>query len=625
MKKLLLSIGAIFIGAASVNAQLLDETFDSSIPGTWTIIDVDNFTSSTGQAAYASWAWNSTDQDASSSSWYDNSGTGPTDDWLITPQVTIPGTGTYALSFEGWSHEATYMEEYEVLISTTGTSTGNFSNNELSVVNEPVTPTAHIIDLTGYAGQSIYIAFRHTSADESILHIDNVLVDASFPNDAKMVSVNTNATVPVGGTDITGTIKNEGTSNITTFDITWNDGTGPYSQTFNQTIAPGGTYNFTHGTQLNAVGGTTYNVDVCVVLSGDGDASDDCVSKTISSVSTFANKKTVGEEKTGTWCQWCPRGSVAMETMEAYSNFIGIAVHNGDPMVVSSYDGNIDTYIPGGYPGGGVDRMVDGDPADFPTMHAARENEIAPASISIAVVQNGSNMEVTVTADFVAGLSGDYRLAAVITEDNVTGTSGQWAQSNAYQGGGAGPLNGAGHDWTTAGNPVPASQMEYDHVARALGNNQILGSAGSLPGTVNSGDSESYMYSIPVGSTWELGNCHFIGMLVNGSTGEILNAEKTAWFTGNVGIEEEDLNGSLTVYPNPSEGLTNIKVELTENADVQLEIFNALGEVVYTENTTDLATGAYYYQVDVADFSSGIYTVRATINGIPQASKLSVR
>jgi hypothetical protein len=188
------------------SGQIFSETFDTSIPATWTIIDVDNFTSTTAQAAWASWAWHTTGR-ACSSSWYDNFATGPTNNWLITPAITIPATGDFRLVFDGTSYEATYLEEYEVLISTTGTTTSSFTTNLLTVVNEPFALTNHIVNLPSLAGQTIYIAFHHTSMDESMLQIDNVKVELvpSCPNPTALTATSGTSNSAVLGWTVGGT------------------------------------------------------------------------------------------------------------------------------------------------------------------------------------------------------------------------------------------------------------------------------------------------------------------------------------------------------------------------------------------------------------------------------------
>ncbi|MGB1311865.1 MAG: GmrSD restriction endonuclease domain-containing protein, partial [Leucothrix sp.] len=80
---------------------------------------------------------------------------------------------------------------------------------------------------------------------------------------------------------------------------------------------------------------------------------------------------------------------------------------------------------------------------------------------------NTNILEVSVTADFVEAVSGDWRLACVITEDSVHGTDAQYGQVNYYSG--SQSLIGLdGIDWMNLPSTVPASQMVYDHVARAI-------------------------------------------------------------------------------------------------------------------------------------------------------------
>lgn len=69
----------------------------------------------------------------------------------------------------------------------------------------------------------------------------------------------------------------------------------------------------------------------------------------------------LAEEATGTWCTWCPRGAVFMAKMkEDYpDDFIGIAVHNQDPMTLTSYNTGL-TNLPGfsGFPSVVVRRQI---------------------------------------------------------------------------------------------------------------------------------------------------------------------------------------------------------------------------------------------------------------------------
>lgn len=67
-------------------------------------------------------------------------------------------------------------------------------------------------------------------------------------------------------------------------------------------------------------------------------------------------KRVLIEEGTGTWCNWCPRGTVYGEQMIYDYDVIFIAIHMGDVME-STPDYAAATTITG-LPNGNVDRAV---------------------------------------------------------------------------------------------------------------------------------------------------------------------------------------------------------------------------------------------------------------------------
>lgn len=103
-------------------------------------------------------------------SWLD--GADHADRWCIFPPVKINGSDADAV-WASNSGDENFPETYEVLISTTGTETADFTK-VLTVENEPGQPSLHGIDLSQYEGQQIYFAIRLTTADGYFLTIDNV-------------------------------------------------------------------------------------------------------------------------------------------------------------------------------------------------------------------------------------------------------------------------------------------------------------------------------------------------------------------------------------------------------------------------------------------------------------------
>jgi hypothetical protein len=172
---------------------------------------------------------------------------------------------------------------------------------------------------------------------------------------------------------------------------------------------------------------TVYNVNG---LGQDDNPNDDVMTSQITGIVPADGKLVVGEEATGTWCGWCPRGAVALNWMDNdYPGYWqGIAVHNGDPMTNGAYDAAMPI---SGYPSGIVDRGADINPAAFEQDFLQRISILPAGIITNGAELNGNNLRVSLTVDFQMAVSGNYKLACVIVEDSVTGSGPDWYQGNA--------------------------------------------------------------------------------------------------------------------------------------------------------------------------------------------------
>jgi len=102
---------------------------------------------------------------------------GAADNWLISPAIQIQSSGSI-LSWEGTSlsGDPAQLESYDVLLSRTGTAMTDFTDILYIVTEESSAGQHHIFDLSGYAGQTVHIAFRHTSSNKYALLIDDILI-----------------------------------------------------------------------------------------------------------------------------------------------------------------------------------------------------------------------------------------------------------------------------------------------------------------------------------------------------------------------------------------------------------------------------------------------------------------
>ena len=67
-------------------------------------------------------------------------------------------------------------------------------------------------------------------------------------------------------------------------------------------------------------------------------------------------------------------------------------------------------------------------------------------------------------------------------------------------------------------------------------------------------------------------------------------------------------------YPNPFNPVTRFTLELLTDAFITLEVYNMLGESLPIQINEALTAGTQYLELDLADFPSGVYLYRFTIN-----------
>lgn len=442
-------------------------------------------------------------------------------------------------------------------------------------------------------------------------------------NDAEMASLAFPSIVGVNDViSVTGTVQNLGSQPISSMNIKYQVN----GQTFTDTksglnIASGETYSFTHANTFSLTSVGTFPVKVWVELTGDNNAVNDTLTKNVSVISFVPTKRIVFEEATGTWCGWCPRGTVFMDSLhKTYpTTAMLVAVHNSDPMVVAEYDAAMGALI-GGYPSGLVDRKNgEFDPSQFFDEYDKRISEVALCDVNVQANFNSTSrmMDITLSATFAADASGDLRFNCVIVEDDVRGTASGYAQVNYYSGGANGPMG----NYHNLPSPVPASQMVYDHVARAIlgGWN---GSETSIPATVTANSVHTYNYQYAVPASVDAGYLHVIGWVSDANTGEIINANEVNFATGISKHKAESF--TVSTFPNPSNGVTNFEVKMPKlTDDISLEVFDLTGRLVYSTTKGAVNGGSKFFTWNAdAEIANGIYQAVVKVGNESVATKV---
>lgn len=235
----------------------------------------------------------------------------------------------------------------------------------------------------------------------------------------------------------------------------------------------------------------------------------------------------VVEEHTGTWCMWCPRGYVGMEYMrEKYgsSNYIGIAIHvsgsTADPMQSTTYAAYMQKYQDG-FPNSLINRLTYCDPqaSKLESAYLNQADQLSPAAISItADASAGESAETEVVVEMRNDTPyHSYGIAWVVTEDNV----GPYSQKNGYAGGST-PMGGF-EDMSSR------PSIMFNDVARRIvdwkGNRNVL------PSAMEAGKQYTVNRTVSLKEVANVENAHIIALLLDTSTGEIINGAKVSLST----------------------------------------------------------------------------------------------
>ena len=469
------------------------------------------------------------------------------------------------------------------------------------------------------------------------MYIDDVMFDHvpfTVPAlDAMVADIDMGAELATQSGTPTVKVVNGGSTAITSLkvDLTYNGSTTTQNVT-GINIATAGVYNVSLPSTVLAAGSLPITAIVYNVNGGAGDnnPNNDTLVEMINPIVPAPGKMVVGEEATGTWCQWCPRGAVFMDLFETkYQDFwAGIAVHNGDPMTVTEYDAGIGTLI-GGYPSALVDRLGDVDPSGMSSDFFTRLQTAPKATLVNGATWDAASrvLNVSVRYNFALAANGTYTAACVLTEDGVTGSGAGWSQSNAYAGGNNGVMGG----YESLPSPVPAAQMIYDHVARAIAPS-FTGMAGVFPATVNAGDAHIVNYSFTLPSGWDENEIQIIGLLIdptgnidNAGSADITTAVANGYETGlNAGIAQVlSASKAVALAPNPAAGSSAILLNLATESDVRIELTDLNGKLITSGTYTNLS-GAQSISMDLNGLSAGIYAVNIRVNGTLYTEKLVV-
>lgn len=304
-----------------------------------------------------------------------------------------------------------------------------------------------------------------------------------------------------------------------------------------------------------------------------------------------ADRVSVVEEQTGTWCEWCPRGHVALDLLNKQlgDKVVTLAGHfaNGesqvDPMNIYQLDENstqaealadygfvamqLSSMLGGGgFPGAMFDRVVAADPYVGANTTKGKNGTYeygATDLVNLLKEENPSEADFSMTASWADDKNTDikvdltttfnynrfdsfpYGVAFVLSENGMTGKGATWKQLNYYSK--LAGVNGASDfnnpdmaAWFKAGSYVSTT---YDNVVVQAWN--PLGNAAIVDKSVTDivkGEAIPFSTTLKVNSDLiqNYNNLTLSALLVNLKSHAVVNAAKVV--LGNCAAGIEDVN-----------------------------------------------------------------------------------
>lgn len=219
-----------------------------------------------------------------SPSWYE--GSEASNDWLIAPKIENLPANT-CLSWYAYSVDQFFPEDYEIWISNGDSTPAAFLSGGTmieSVEGEGTEFTFRSISLADYVGQSVFIAFRHTSQDKYALALDEIRLAQVENIDMAIFGIDeirakANENVSISGAFINrglDTVSVDSNSFLNIFYSVDGQDTNRYAYPTAFALAPNDTLTFVHDSVWTPTESKVYRIRVWLErTNGDNNAAND--------------------------------------------------------------------------------------------------------------------------------------------------------------------------------------------------------------------------------------------------------------------------------------------------------------------------------------------------------------
>ncbi len=316
---------------------------------------------------------------------------------------------------------------------------------------------------------------------------------------------------------------------------------------------------------------------------------------------------------TGTWCQWCPCGDAAADSILVYHpDALILAYHGGgggDPFQVFNGSEIINLMGYNGYPEAAIGRRTGVlTYTGWFGQASIQSNNYSPAPISYTTNRHYNpatrTIDYTVIATANRDIDTNCNINFVVYENNIV---------YPQQGGAC----------------LGSSTWVHKWIVR----NMVNGATGEALNTGHwaQGTTKTKTWSTVLSTSWVYSNCdaavfvYMTGPNISGSS-PVLQTKKESVSSFPTGVEnptEVPLQYSLSQnYPNPFNPTSNIHFSIEKDGIVKLEVYDILGNVVTTLSNGFMKAGTYNAEFDGSKLSSGVYLYKLTAGNFTETKKM---
>lgn len=551
-------------------------------------------------------------------------------EWLKTTAINLNTVTKAWLKYDSYFRQGNYTgvsESASVLISIDGGNTWTLIQSVTKNKTMGAMET-YYVDLSPYTGNiDVRIGFRFM--DNNIQNggwaIDNVVVFEPANKDLSLLHISPESekygyTAVNTGYQHNFFVQNMGVDTVKSFVAYYQQiGKGIFADTVqNIAIAPFEKYSFKHNIPDTVSTNNSYIVKAWVKLDGDITNRNDSARGTLTGVPFLPKKMVVVEEGTGTWHYLSPRGHVLMKELAIQDvNVCPIAVHDTDPMCIEEYNDYLyyrsQLFIPYFL----INRQIDTPPDSLIDIVKKEAQSFGYAQLTAKGYTTNNVLTVDASVKPAVNMTGDFRLQLVLTENNVTGTGSKWDQVNGYANNAKGIMGG----YENKPNPVPATDMQYNYVARS-----ILPSAEgvtNLPGTLAQNQSYTVHFETEMKAEWNKNQMHAYILLLRQNDTSILNAASVPFVLSVKNINtEEDIDARL--YPNPAGMYTTVEFNLLYRQKASIHITDISGRLITQINAKEYEAGVNKENLQIGNLQNGIYFITIATEEVKRTMKLQV-